>query len=172
MHGGCVCILLESDRRNELVKVISTMSVNWALLTLSVARLLELSEVLCLKVLVLGGEQVTSADWERWVSHAQLTNVYGPAECCICCTVYAGAGEDADAQDFRSGTIGKPVASVGWVVDLANYNKLAPLGLIGELLVEGPILARGYLNDAEKTSAAFINDPAWLTEGIESHPGC
>jgi aryl carrier-like protein len=32
---------------------------------------------------------------------------------------------------------------------------------VGELLIEGPILARGYLNDAEKTAAAFIEDPAW-----------
>jgi hypothetical protein len=39
-----------------------------------------------------------------------------------------------------SGVIGKSVASVGWVVDPANHDKLAPLGSIGELLVEGPIL--------------------------------
>jgi aryl carrier-like protein len=67
--------------------------------------------------------------------------------------------------------IGKSVASVGWVVDPANHDKLAPLGSIGELLVEGSILARGYLNDAEKTSAAFISDPIWLTEGSGDYLG-
>ncbi|KAG9375627.1 hypothetical protein A1F94_013765 [Pyrenophora tritici-repentis] len=50
-------------------------------------------------------------------------------------------------------------------------HKLAPLGAVGELLVEGPILARGYLNDAEKTAAAFIDDPAWLLEGCDQHAG-
>jgi aryl carrier-like protein len=32
---------------------------------------------------------------------------------------------------------------------------------VGELLIEGPIQARGYLNDVEKTAVAFIEDPAW-----------
>ncbi|KAG9387088.1 EntF Non-ribosomal peptide synthetase module protein [Pyrenophora tritici-repentis] len=57
---------------------------------------------------------------------------------------------------------------MGWVVDSNDHNKLAPLGSVGELLVEGPILARGYLGDAEKTAAAFIQDPTWLLEGSES----
>ncbi|KAI0568190.1 CaiC, Acyl-CoA synthetases (AMP-forming)AMP-acid ligases II, partial [Pyrenophora tritici-repentis] len=48
---------------------------------------------------------------------------------------------------------------------------LAPLGSVGELLVEGPILARGYLGDAEKTAAAFIQDPTWLLEGSGEHVG-
>jgi acyl-CoA synthetase (AMP-forming)/AMP-acid ligase II len=60
---------------------------------------------------------------------------------------------------------------VSWVVDPENHDRLAPLGSVGELLVEGPILARGYLNDADKTAAAFINDPAWLLEGCEGHGG-
>jgi amino acid adenylation domain-containing protein len=168
LYGGCVCVPSKSSRRDGLGHAVNNMDVNCAVLTPSVARLLEPSEVSCLKLLVLAGEQVTSADWGRWAGQAHLINGYGPAECCVCCTVYADA---AEARDFASGVIGKSVASVGWVVDPANHNRLAPLGSIGELLVEGPILARGYLNDAEKTSAAFINDPTWLTEGIESHPG-
>ncbi|KAI0568723.1 EntF Non-ribosomal peptide synthetase module protein, partial [Pyrenophora tritici-repentis] len=55
--------------------------------------------------------------------------------------------------------------------DPENHHKLAPLGSIGELLVEGPILARGYLNDADKTAATFIDDPAWLLEGCGGNVG-
>ena len=40
---------------------------------------------------------------------------------------------------------------------------LCPIGAPGELLIEGPLLARGYLNDARKTAAAFITDPAWVS---------
>jgi non-ribosomal peptide synthetase component F len=36
-----------------------------------------------------------------------------------------------------------------------------PIGCKGELLIEGPILSRGYLNDPEKTAMAFIKDPEW-----------
>lgn len=41
-------------------------------------------------------------------------------------------------------------------MDAANYDKLAPIGTIGELLIEGPTIAREYFNDAKKTEAAFI----------------
>ncbi|KAK1914076.1 hypothetical protein P3342_007322 [Pyrenophora teres f. teres] len=83
-----------------------------------------------------------------WEDKVEVMNAYGPTECCIFCTGY-----------------------VAWVVDPDDHNKLAPIGSVGELLVEGPILARGYLNDAEKTNAAFIEDPTWLLEGSTNHHG-
>lgn len=52
-----------------------------------------------------------------------------------------------------------------------NHEQLVPVGSVGELLVEGPILARGYLNDAEKTRAAFIKDPSWLLAGGGGYSG-
>ncbi|CAA9959501.1 Non-ribosomal peptide synthetase [Pyrenophora teres f. maculata] len=165
LYGGCICVPSESDRRNNLAKAISTMDVNCALLTPSVARLLEPSAVPSLKRLVLQGEQVSFADWNRWPGSVQTINGYGPTECSVCCNTYSGK------QGFKSGIIGTSVASLSWVVDAGNHNRLAPLGSIGELLVEGPILARGYLNDIDKTEAAFIDDPAWLLEGYEGHAG-
>ncbi len=38
-------------------------------------------------------------------------------------------------------------------------------------MIEGPILARGYLKDPEKTKAAFITNPAWLKNGGGNTPG-
>lgn len=38
------------------------------------------------------------------------------------------------------------------------------MGSAGELLVEGPALARGYFEDVEKTNAAFIEAPAWMKD--------
>lgn len=32
---------------------------------------------------------------------------------------------------------------------------------ISQILVEGPIVARGYLNNPEKTAEVFIENPAW-----------
>ncbi|EFQ92826.1 hypothetical protein PTT_10009, partial [Pyrenophora teres f. teres 0-1] len=164
LYGGCICVPSDQDRRSDLAKTINTMCANWALLTPSVARLLNPGDVPTLTILVIGGEQVTFADWDRWPSDVQLINGYGPTECCIVCTMYT-------TQSFKSGTIGTAIASVSWVVDPENHHKLAPLGSIGELLMEGPILSRGYLNDTDKTAAAFIDDPAWLLEGCEGHVG-
>lgn len=39
---------------------------------------------------------------------------------------------------------------------------MAAIGTVGELGLEGPIVGAGYLNDAEKTANAFIEDPKWL----------
>ncbi|KAK1911190.1 hypothetical protein P3342_011792 [Pyrenophora teres f. teres] len=101
----------------------------------------------------------------RQTSARVLINGYGPTECCIVCAGYT------TTQAFTTGTIGRAIASVSWVVDPENHHRLAPLGSVGELLVEGPILARGYLNDAEKTAAAFIEDPAWLMDGCQGYAG-
>lgn len=163
VYGGCVCVPSESDR-SDLIKAFSDTKANWVLLTPSVARLLQADSSLIpsLRTLVLGGEKVSADDWNRWAGTGiQIMNAYGPSECCVVATSYAGEGE------YNPGTIGTSISSVSWVVDPNNYHRLAPLGSIGELLLEGPILARGYLNDTDKTASAFIHNPAWL-EGRES----
>ncbi|KFZ05273.1 hypothetical protein V502_09973, partial [Pseudogymnoascus sp. VKM F-4520 (FW-2644)] len=165
LYGGCVCIPSESSRRSNLAKAVDDMRVNWAYLTPTVARLLDPDSVPSLKTLILGGEEVSSADCKRWSDKVNIINAYGPAECTVLCTAYFGI------QGFKSGLIGKSIASVCWVVDPENHDRLAPLGSIGELLIEGPILARGYLNDPQKTKAAFIDDPTWLLQGGGGHPG-
>lgn len=172
MHGGCVCIPSKADCYNDLATAFNTFEANWAFLTPSVARLLDPSKLIgpsgapTLKTLVLGGEQVSSADWDRWAGTVQTINGYGPTECCVFCV----GRVDANGE-FMSGAIGRPIASVGWVVDPENPDRLAPLGAFGELLVEGPILSRGYLGDIEKTEIAFIENPKWLLNGTEGHPG-
>lgn len=39
---------------------------------------------------------------------------------------------------------------------------LLPIGAKGELFLEGPSLAEGYLNDTATTEASFTENPAWL----------
>lgn len=169
IYGGCVCVPSESDRRDDLAKVINTMEVNWIFTTPSVARLIDPASVPLVRTVLIGGEQVSYTDWSRWaeIRGIQIINVYGPTECCVYCI-----GDTDDARDFKPGTIGRSVASVGWVVNPDDHNELVPLGEVGELVVEGPILARGYLNDTAKTAASFIEDPTWLLEGNgASRPG-
>jgi amino acid adenylation domain-containing protein len=159
LYAGCICIPSECDRLGNLSDAINTLVVNFANLTPTVARTLQPDKVSSISTLALLGEQVDFTDWKRWQDHVQVINSYGPTECSIVCVAQLCRG------DYNSGTIGKSIASVSWVVDPANHNKLAPLGSVGELLMEGPILARGYLKDLEKTKAAFISDPLWLVQG-------
>ena len=44
-----------------------------------------------------------------------------------------------------------------------------PIGAVGELVIEGHSVARGYLNEEAKTAKAFIANPAWTSQ-ITSDP--
>ena len=61
--------------------------------------------------------------------------------------------------------MGNAVGGHAWIVDTRNQDTLAPVGAIGELVIEGPILARGYLKKDEKTKEAFIENPNWAKGG-------
>lgn len=67
-------------------------------------------------------------------------------------------------MDTCAANIGWPVGGLLWVVDAEDANRLVPAGCTGELAIEGPSLARGYLGDETKTSAAFVQDLAWMKD--------
>lgn len=90
-----------------------------------------------------------------------LINTYGPSETSVNAAISHKLLPDSDASN-----IGFGVACKLWVVDPANHHLLAPIGAVGELLVEGPILARCYLGDEAETSQAFISDTAWQQDEI------
>ena len=163
IHGGCVCVPSEYDRLQDLARVINDMQVNWAYLTPTVVNILHPSEVPTLKTLCLGGEAVKQENISLWAENVYLINIYGPAETTIWSTYLGGLKRHTSASN-----IGRGIGALMWVVDASNHNRLCPVGCVGELLIEGPILARGYLNDTQKTAAAFINDPAWLEKGAQS----
>lgn len=163
--GGCICVPAESDRKNKLTGTMAAMEASLAVITPTISRLIDPTEVPTLKSLVLVGEASTQSDIERWWPYVSVINAYGPSECTTNSVVNS-------TSDPREGTwIGKGAGTVTWVVDPNDHNKLMPLGTIGELLLEGPLLGLGYLNDPERTAAAFIQNPQWLIQGIANHPG-
>src|SRR4029077_15877999 len=104
----------------------------------------------CLKTVILGGEAITHENVDTWATKVVLINAYGPAEATIC------AAGRIPAQDWHTGTIGPILGGVGWVTIPSDPSRLAPLGAVGELLIEGAIVTREYLNQPEKTKEAFI----------------
>ena len=44
-----------------------------------------------------------------------------------------------------------------------------PIGAVGELVIEGYSVARGYLNEEVKTAKAFITNPAWVSQITSDH---
>lgn len=137
MLGGTLCVPSDEARMNNLAGVINDMNINYACLTTTVACLLKPAQVPTLKTLTLAGEAVTREALETWADNAELHNAYGPAECSVC--TWKGFLKCADDP----ANIGRGLASHTWVVDPNDHNRLVPVGCSGELLIEGPLLARG-----------------------------
>ncbi|KAJ9492309.1 hypothetical protein VN97_g923 [Penicillium thymicola] len=165
-NGGCLCIPSDEDRLNDINEVIRTMRINYAGLTPSVGRILDADVIASLSGLGLGGEAVSARDANHWGKETRIIIGYGPCECTIGCTVNASA---ATGRDYLS--IGPGNGAAMWIANPNDHNELVPIGAVGELLVEGPIVGQGYLNDPEKTAAAFINDPPWLVTGHKEYAG-
>lgn len=78
-----------------------------------------------------------------------VMNTYGPTEV----TVSSNIGDLTKAETI---TVGAPILNYHeWVVD-ADGNEL-PVGVVGELYIGGPGVARGYNNLPEQTAARFID---------------
>ena len=156
-HGGCVCIPSEAERQNDLARAMERMQVNQACLTPTVVSLIQPSEVPSLKYLALGGEPPSKHNVATWAEVVTLDNVYGPTECTIWSVINQKVKSCEDASN-----IGRGIGARTWIVDPNDHNNLMPVGAVGELLLEGPVLGREYLKDPEKTKKAFITDPGWV----------
>ncbi|TVY27745.1 Nonribosomal peptide synthetase [Lachnellula hyalina] len=146
LFGGCLCIPSDEARESSLAKFITFSRVNWAWFTPTVLRTLSPEELPSLQSMISAGEPI-GADSRDW----------GPCEASVLSSVAELTPESRDPE-----SIGKPVSCAMWIVKYSgNTNELVPIGAIGEILVEGPGVARGYLDDSVRTAASFISPPAW-----------
>lgn len=164
--GGCVCVPTDEDRMNDVSAVIRDMKITWTLLTPSVASTVKPESVPSLKTLVTGGEAMTTGHITRWhsSSNCALVNAYGPTECSVVATTSVKVDEAHQVVNFDPSNIGPAIQGARiWVVDPQNPQRLVPVGAVGELVVEGRLVARGYLNNTEQTAKAFL--PSGLLPG-------
>ncbi|EME46921.1 non-ribosomal peptide synthetase-like protein [Dothistroma septosporum NZE10] len=164
--GGCLCIPSDHDRRSRIAESVQELEANYAHFTPTVARLVDPSSVPGLRTLQLSGEALLARDRAQWAPHVTLINTYGPAECAVTAT-----WEEMVVDEPAPPRIGQAVGVNAWIVDQDDFTRLAPIGGLGELVLEGPTVGAGYLGDAEKTEAAFVNDPSWLLRGASNTPG-
>ncbi|EAW07799.1 nonribosomal peptide synthase Pes1 [Aspergillus clavatus NRRL 1] len=166
MHGGCICIPSEDERLNDVAGAIRRMNVTWTFLTPSIASIIEPSSVPSLEVLVCGGEKLSREVVTKWAHRVRLINGYGPTETTIFAVLNTEVSSNRDASCIGFGI----PCTLTWIVDPDNHDRLAPLGAIGELALEGPALAREYLKNPQKTAEAFVDEPAWIKNFQSSLP--
>ncbi|CAI7627719.1 unnamed protein product [Penicillium bialowiezense] len=168
MAGGCICIPSAFDRQNRLLESLNELKANFVALTPTVIRTLQPERLVYLKTLNVGGEALTVSDVQRWstVPDIEIINMYGPAECTINVIVSA----DVNTQTLSS-SIGHAMCnSVAWIVDPSNHQILLSVGAVGELLIQGPVVARGYLKRPDQTAKSFVPPPRWLTHFMSVAP--
>ncbi|KAH7074756.1 hypothetical protein BKA63DRAFT_596436 [Paraphoma chrysanthemicola] len=156
IHGSCICTPDMALMANGPAHIINEYDITWTFMTPSLVKLMAPSMVPTLKTLALGGEPLSKIDVETWAGHVQLINGYGPSECSV-----AATGNTEMTADTDPANIGFPVGGICWIVDADDHDVLLPPGEVGELLIEGPILARGYLKNKEKTDEVFVQRPTW-----------
>lgn len=106
-----------------------------------------------------GGEALAPDLAEELLEHvAELWNMYGPTET----AVWSACSRITEP---RSGIhIGRPIANTSiWIRD--EHDRLAPIGVPGELFIGGDGVSLGYLNRPELTAERFISDPTHALSG-------
>lgn len=110
-----------------------------------------------LKYLSVGGEALMSAVLQKWQekfgTHTEIVNVYGPTECTVLSSYYRVKDKVKDSQS--SIPIGKPIANYEMYI-VNKDDQLCPVNVPGELCIAGVGLAAGYLNQPVQTSEAFV----------------
>ncbi|WP_328812157.1 non-ribosomal peptide synthetase [Rhodococcus sp. NBC_00297] len=132
-----------------LGRLVAESAVTHALLTPRVLDSLIPEDVPSLHVLVTAGEACPPALAARWAPGRRLFNDYGPTET----TVWATSSGPLRADDAV--TIGRPVRGVGARV-LDTFLRPVPIGVVGELYLDGTHLARGYVGRPTATAERFV----------------
>lgn len=162
--GGCVQLAGDADRLDSarLTRFVAEHRVNLGFLTPTVLSLLDPAEVPGWTVVVTGGEVVPPemvGAWTRDTSRRRFINIYGPTETTVCVTTAELAGHYPDAVPIGTETPGHQAH----IVD--ELFREVPDGTIGELVVGGPGITRGYLDRPGLTARRFVPDPFTDTPG-------
>ncbi|KAJ5429495.1 AMP-dependent synthetase/ligase [Penicillium cf. griseofulvum] len=160
MTGGCVCIPSEEERMNNMGGAIRRMEATFMTAPPAIVNTLEPKNVPSLKVIITGGEKMPANHIDRWADRCVI-NAYGPSEATVVATVGVKVDMDGNRVNNDPTSIGTSSNCRVWIVDPNNSNRLLPVGAVGELILEGSNIARGYLANEEKTKASFFQNPDW-----------
>lgn len=147
-HGFCLCAAAQSTMFSRLQRTINTVRASHLDLTPSVASLIEPSQVPSVEILYCIGEAMPQSLVEKWPG--KCLNSYGPTETSMCVTIFS------TNEGLSSSVIGKPFESTQFLVK-GKGDFTAPVLGVGELLIGGSQVARGYHANDELTQRQFIH---------------
>lgn len=141
----------DSYAGEALTTVLETHMVDAAILTPTVLATLDRKRLSSLGTVIAVGEACPAELVAAWAPGRVMFNGYGPSET----TIWVTCTRLLEGQPVR---IGAPITGVcGMVLD-SRLNP-APVGVVGELYLGGPAVARGYVGRARLTAERFVADP-------------
>ncbi|GFF55227.1 nonribosomal peptide synthase [Aspergillus udagawae] len=99
--------------------------------------------------MILVVEAVLASDITTYSSAVSL-----PAECTLLTTM-----DRLEQVDPGPSNIGYLLNGSCWVAHLSDHNQLVPIGVVGELVIGGLIIGRGYIERPKESAAAFVKKP-------------
>ncbi|CAG8890511.1 unnamed protein product [Penicillium egyptiacum] len=157
--GGCCCVPTRSLTMDSLMNDMNDLEANIMFITPSVAVDMEPDRVPTLEMMCIGGEPVSDAVLAKWLDRVQVVNQYGMGEIASLCAY------NRNLQMGRGSVVGRPATGAIWIVNPDNPDQLMPVGAVGELLIEGPHLSKGYLDHVSGKSENFLSaPPVWMAE--------
>ncbi|WP_458119279.1 non-ribosomal peptide synthetase family protein [Paenibacillus sp. Z6-24] len=113
-----------------------------------------------LRLLAVAGEALygerVRAFQQNFGAPVQVVNAYGPTECTVCATMHKVS--ELLPEDVVNVPIGRPIHNYQIYI-MNEHRQLAPVGVPGEMYISTIGIARGYLNQPDKTAAAFLPHP-------------
>lgn len=109
-----------------------------------------------LKYVLVTGEELKRNLVARWFNeypNIKMINAYGPTEAADDITHFIVN----EKIDYNSIPIGRPLQNLNIYIVGDNMN-LCPIGVVGEIVVSGIGVGRGYINDKQKTEQVFAED--------------
>ncbi|CBQ72362.1 Ferrichrome siderophore peptide synthetase [Sporisorium reilianum SRZ2] len=152
--GGTICSCPRGVLLQDLVEVGNSIQPTHTLLTPAVMAMTERHRVPSLKVVISGGEKLSQVVADEWSKECCLLNLYGPAEA----TLIAMNRRVPFGDRVKAPNIGVALPTVSCHA-LDKHDRVAIKGAVGELVLGGPQLARGYVGDPVKTADKFFPHP-------------
>jgi amino acid adenylation domain-containing protein len=136
-----------------LLQLLREKAITHVILPPAVLAILPTESLSTLQAIICAGESCTDDIVKRWWSSSRrFFNAYGPTEATVWSTV--AEIKSVDEKPF----IGRPITNTKIYI-LDKHLQPVPIGITGELYIDGDGLARGYLNHPELTAQKFIANP-------------
>ncbi|KAJ5445570.1 AMP-dependent synthetase/ligase [Penicillium cf. griseofulvum] len=137
--GGCCCVPTKSLTMEALMNDMNDLEANIMFVTPSVA-------------IDMQPERVPHPEDD-------VVNQYGMGEIASLCAY------NRNLQMGHGSVVGRPATGAIWIVNPDNPDQLMPVGAVGELLIEGPHLSKGYLDHVSGKSENFLTaPPVWMAQ--------